>query len=213
MEDIKERVKDNASENIRSLVAREDTTFYMWSGIDMELKCSVDARIEKLKPLLNIFCNPKIHEVLEMTEDYENNYEEKIWRGYTVFLHHPKKLLSPKDEVIEELKYALSSLGKKWLNAIARSGSNADQMKVLSEFCAQSSAEFPNTCLLIQIMMANPANSSAIERSYSILEIICAKRRNRLTAEHIEAIYLLAVMKLQVKNVHDYIDCIRYLEK
>ena len=39
---------------------------------------------------------------------------------------------------------------------------------------------YGNMCRMIKIMMRIPPNTGWIERSYSLLEIICQKRRNQM---------------------------------
>ena len=120
------------------------------------------------------------------------------------------------EKVEEEFGVAWEVLSRKWLIHVARAKSQKKsytQLEDLSDFAAKQSSEFPNTCLLISIMIATPSNSSLIERAYSILEIICAKRRNRLTAEHIECLFLLATLKLGLWDVEDYLGCLKFLEE
>ena len=73
MEKIRIDVLQNA-ENMRRLVAEEESCFYMWSSVDLEDKSSIVQMKEKLKPLLNLFCNEKVHQVLKLTEDVEKNH-------------------------------------------------------------------------------------------------------------------------------------------
>ena len=72
---------------------------------------------------------------------------------------------------------------------------------------------YPNFCCFLYIMLSTPANTSNVEHAYSILEIICQPRRNKLTVEHLEKLFLLTVMKEKVLNVSDYMECLDYLEK
>ena len=87
-----------------------------------------------------------------------------------------------------------------------------NQSHVLKEFILKSSTQYPHFCYFLLIMMSTPANTSNVERSYSILEIICAPRRNKLSSEHLKILYLLSVMREEVGNVTDYTDCLRFIE-
>ena len=49
-----------------------------------------------------------------------------------------------------------------------------------------------------------PSNTSCVEQGYSSLEMICAPRRNRLTPEHLETLFLLATLKIPVKRANEY---------
>ena len=54
--------------------------------------------------------------------------------------------------------------------------------------------EFPNIVRLCQIMVTTPANTSPLERSYTKLQLVAAKRRNHFTLENLEVLYLLAAI-------------------
>ena len=41
-------------------------------------------------------------------------------------------------------------------------------------------------------MVTTPANTSPLERSYTKLQLVAAKRRNHFTSENLEVLYLLA---------------------
>ena len=132
-----------------------------------------------------------------------------------MFLNHPKRLVGSVDEVMEELTRAWPILSRNWLTHVTRLMSDktkkAHQLDVITQFCLKHSVEFPNITLL-QILIATPSNSSPIERSYSLLEIICAQRRNKLTPEHIEMLYMLATLNLDIWKAEQYLDCLAYLE-
>ena len=214
---LKASVMKNAEENLRDLVAKESTTFHMWSGLDLSDGSSIEERSLKLKPLLIMFCNDTIHQVLNINElaKNENVEQEDTWQGYSIYLNHPRRLFKSPDEVEDEFKRAWPILGRYWLTHAARmmnAKKEANQREVLTAFCQKHGTEFPNISLLIQIMIATPSNSSPIERSYSMLEMICSKRRNPLTPKHTELLYILTALKLDVWKIEQYLDCLKYLE-
>ena len=49
-------------------------------------------------------------------------------------------------------------------------------------------------------MFSIPLNTGWLERGYSILELICQKRRNRLAISLMQILYFFAVPKLKVKE-------------
>ena len=205
----------NAEDNLRTLAAKEDTCFFMWSAMDLEEKTSVQERLEIIKQLLLTLCSDKIHQILQL-DDKEERLKEEVWQGYTIHFFHPKRLIGSISEVEDEFREAWPALSRLWLThkiKVAEEGKKPSQLQVLSRFCMAYTSEYPNICLLIQILIATPSNSSPIERSYSILEMICAKRRNSLTPAHLELLYILAVLNLDVKQVEHYLDCLEYLEK
>ena len=59
-------------------------------------------------------------------------------------------------------------------------------------------------CCLIRIMFSILPNTGWLERGYSILELICQKRRNQLAISLMQTLYFLAVLKLKVKESFAY---------
>lgn len=52
---------------------------------------------------------------------------------------------------------------------------------------------------VVQLMLSIPPNTGWIERAYSKLEMICSKRRNKLTVDHIRHEFFLNVLELPVR--------------
>ena len=128
-----------------------------------------------MKPLLNLYYDEKIHQVLKLTEDVEKNHDPDIWQGYYIYLRLSKKLLGSVEEVELEFEQTWPVLSQSWLTLVMRVKSQKkkpNQLEVLADFGLKSSSEFPNICLLIAIMISTLSNSSPIERAYSILEYI-----------------------------------------
>ena len=50
-------------------------------------------------------------------------------------------------------------------------------------------------CRMIKIMMSIPPNTGWIERSYSLLEIICQKRRNQMALETMRNLFFSGCTK------------------
>ena len=68
-------------------------------------------------------------------------------------------------------------------------------------------------CKLLQILTVTPCNTSCVEKGYSFLQMVCASKRNHLKPEHLETLFLLAVLKLPVKNSNDCDGEIKILKK
>ena len=83
---------------MRSLVAKEESCFYMWSSLHIESNhhSSIAQRKKKLKPLKKM---KKNYQVLKLTEDVERNHDSDIWQGYHIYLMHSKNLLGSLEEV------------------------------------------------------------------------------------------------------------------
>ena len=60
----------------------------------------------------------------------------------------------------------------------------------------KNSITYPDVGKLIMILISSFSNTSPIERSYSILEMICSKRRSALSPELLETLYLLGNLKI-----------------
>jgi hypothetical protein len=133
-----------------------------------------------------------------------------------VFLHHPKRLPDEPAAVEQELRHSLPALHREWLErraaSLASKAPMPPQKNVLGEFVATMSPQFPNTCLMLEALLASPANTSPLERSYSMLQKICEKRRNRLLPKHLETLYLLKVLGIEEGYSKDYLPAVRYLE-
>ena len=67
------------------------------------------------------------------------------------------------------------------------------------------------TCDLVHIMFSVPPNSKWVERAYRSLEMVCQKRRNRLSVENLMELLFLAILKLPVKDCWNYPDEAKYL--
>ena len=77
-------------------------------------------------------------------------------------------------------------------------------MDVWTDYINMHGFDFGDMCRMIKIMMSIPPNTGWIERSYSLLEIICQKRRNQMALETMRNLFLLAVLKLPVRDCFSY---------
>ena len=73
-------------------------------------------------------------------------------------------------------------------------------MDVWTDYINMHGFDFGDMCRMIKIMMSIPPNTGWIERSYSLLEIICQKRRNQMALETMRNLFFLAVLKLPVRD-------------
>ena len=62
-------------------------------------------------------------------------------------------------------------------------------------------------------MFSIPPNTGWIERAYSILELICQKRRNLLKVDTMRDLFFLAVLKLDPKDCFSYKEEIEFMLK
>ena len=97
--------------------------------------------------------------------------------------------------------YILSHIRKHVVNLIRdRFGNNSSAVQTMVS-CIQ-------TCSLIMILKSTPSNTSPLERSYSLLEMLCSPRRNQVLPEPLEVLYLLKALNLPVKSSAKYADAI-----
>ena len=59
---IKQRILKNIKENILDQ-CDEDTFYYCWSGLDLEIKVSIHIRINRLRVIVSRFCSERINVV------------------------------------------------------------------------------------------------------------------------------------------------------
>ena len=210
LENVKSDVMKNAIENVKSLTAKEETCYFMWAGLDLESKFDVSERLVNLSPLVSLFTEGRIQQVL----DVNDCKTAVVWQGYTVYLHHPRRLMGSAEEFEKEFREGWPKISKMWLNyCLKTDAKQRDQLEVIKQFLHENASVYPNMCTLFYIMLATPANTSNVERAYSILEIICQPRRNKLTVDHLEQLFLLSVMREEVGDVSGYVECLKYLEK
>ena len=62
-------------------------------------------------------------------------------------------------------------------------------------------------------MLCTAANTSPVERGYTILQMVTSKHRNQITSENLEVLFLLGTLKIPVKNPEDCENERKRLEK
>ena len=131
-------------------------------------------------------------------------------------LHYPPKIDCTEDKILMEIKSAWPSVGKLWMIEVNRvKGKRAVyQLSVWKQFVKEHSTEFPNMCQLIQIMVATAANTSPLERSYTKLQMVPAKRRNHFESKNLGTLYLLAALnkELKLRKPSEYVQDLKLME-
>ena len=77
-------------------------------------------------------------------------------------------------------------------------------MDMWTDYINMHGFDYGNMCRMIKIMMRIPPNTGWIERSYSLLEIICQKRRNQMALETMRNLFFLTMLKLPVRDCFSY---------
>ena len=129
------------------------------------------------------------------------------WMGYSVHLHYPKRIPCTGEELSAELKDAWPAVSRLWFNEVnnaVKERREPVQLAVFKEFISSYSMQYFNVCRLLLILISTPANTSCIECAFIYLEMVCTKRRNHLTPENVETLFLLAALKIAPKDVGEY---------
>ena len=143
--------------------------------------------------------------------DFPGYQSQCMWTSHT---HAQGNNCTP-NELKEQTKKGLVSVGSLWLkerNLATHEKRPRNQLKVWKEFISLNSLQYPDFCQLIQINIATASNTSPLERSYTSLEMVAEKRRNRILPENLEIRWLIAALKIPVKSPKDYKNERRRLE-
>uniref|UniRef100_A0A7M5WZ30 Uncharacterized protein n=1 Tax=Clytia hemisphaerica TaxID=252671 RepID=A0A7M5WZ30_9CNID len=94
------------------------------------------------------------------------------------FILFSKKIYCEEQHLKDELKKSFGVLGGIWLagvNTARFKKQQPDQLKAVKSFLENHILEFQNTSKFLQLMLCTAANTSPVERGYTILQLICAK--------------------------------------
>ena len=209
---IKDSLTSLKDKIVQNMVQRdhctEETFFYLWSGIDLVLTdVSTDDRMSRMNDLLTIFYTEKVHLVKKYSNKNETQTEPNKWHGYDVYLHQPKMIHCDVEKLKKQTKAGLEAVSSLWLkeiNASMYEKRPKDQLLVWKEFLKCKAIELPFFSQLLQIMIATSPNTSPLERSYTYLQMVADKRRNRTAPTNLKVRYLIAALKIPVKAADKY---------
>ena len=202
MAKIKTEVLNNIYQNLTEQIG-DESYYSAWSGLDLaDKECSIEERVTKLDSLLNIFANENVHEVKKYVDSKETQLTPFKWHEHSIFLHYQSMLSCSADELSSEIRCAWPSVSRLYLKSYQETCGKPNQRLVWKQFLcsADNGIMYPKMCSLIMILNSTPSNTSRLERSYSLLEMICSPRRNKVLPEHHEVLYLLKPLNLHVKN-------------
>ena len=189
---VKERIRVNIIENVRSQCDSE-TYYYCWSGLDLKLKLSISQRKEHWKDIVSIFCTTKIFTVQKYIDANEKETEDDdSWEGFNVTLTYQPMITYGSVEVLNELDTAIKVVSSLYIKEVTQARMNKQEIKQLNvwkSFLSSHYLEFPAVGQLVQVMLSTAGNTSPLERGYTHLEMIAAKRRNHLSPEHLETLF------------------------
>ena len=212
--DVKERIRANIVENVRSQCNAE-TFYYCWSGLDLKCKMSKEQRKGRLNDIISIFCTTKVFTVQRYTNAREEETEDDdSWEGFSVTLTYPPLIPYRSVEVLSEFDEAFKVIQSLYITEVTEARvakREIKQLNVWKSFLSSHYLEFPAVGHLVQIMLATAGNTSPLERGYTHLEMIASKRRNHLTPAHLETLFLLTTLKIPLKKGDDYMNEARRL--
>ena len=208
-------VLNNIYQNLTEQIGGESYNS-AWSGTDLaEQECSIEERVAKLDSLLNIFANKNVHEGKKYVDSKETQLTPFKWRENSVFLHYLSTLSCSVDELSSEIRLAWPSVSRLYLKSYQEIRGKPNQRSVWKQFLcsADNGIMYPNMYSLIMILKSTLSNTSPLERSYLLLEMICSPPRNQVLPEHFELLHLLKALNLPVKNSAEYADAIELLSE
>ena len=98
----------------------------------------------------------------------------------------------------------MNEMARELLASKERGDKNTTQRSLWKKFITKNELKIRYLCHLIQIMFSIPPNTGWVERAYSLLELICQKRRNQVSDGTLKELFFLAVLKLQPKDCFSY---------
>ena len=208
--ETKREVLQNLKDNIQDQCST-DSMYYNWSGLDFTIRgLSLDERVNRLDALFHIFCTEKVHTVQQYLDAKETKCGDVSWNGFKIQLKFERKIeCNPKD-LEEEFRKSWPVLNRLWLaefNASKKEKRQPSQATVIHQFIGNNSIDYPYVSNFLQILICTPPNTSCVERGYTFLEMVCAKRRSKLSSKNIEVLFLLASLKLPVGDLLSDPDC------
>ena len=195
---LKTKIMNNLSENIADQIS--DSMYSLWSCLDLLNTESLEERLVKLYELFTIFGTRRVQTMPE------------TWMSYDIVIEFPSRIeCKTWDEFKAQFTKSWPVITTLWLQE--RKNGKKSQVECWKNFITSQSICFPDVSELIQILLATAANTGYLERSYSILEMICDKRRNSMSIDTIQTLYLLGVLQIPVKGINEYSDVIKILEQ
>ena len=214
MKDELGKTKDEVLKNLKKNIQDQcstDSMYYNWSGLDFTIKgLSLDERVLRLDPLFQIFCTEKVHTVQQYLDLKETKCGDFSWNGFKIQLKFERKIECNPKELEGEFRRSWPILNRLWLaefNASKKEKRQPSQATVIHTFINNNAIDYPYVSNFFQILICTPPNTSCVERGYTFLEMVCAKRRSKLSSKNIEVLFLLAALKLPLGDLLVNPDC------
>ena len=122
---------------------------------------------------------------------------------------YKRRIKCSRDELLSQFETPFEVMGKmsKEKRQAKARDEHISQHTLWKGFIKDMEMPCSDFCDLIRIMVSVAVNSGWVERSYSYLEMVCQKKRNRLNIGNLKDLFFLAVLKLPPK------ECLYYKEE
>ena len=130
-------------------------------------------------------------------------------------MEYPAKITCSEDDLKTESKKAFASISQLWLtefNSSCKEKRKPNQLAVLKQMLEQNSVQYRHFSQFIQILLCTAQNTSPVERGYTYLQMVAAKRGNHLCSENFETLFMFVSLKLPSWKLSEYEEEIKLLE-
>ena len=124
-----------------------------------------------------------------------------------VYLEYPTKIVCREDDFKTEFQKAFASISQLCLtefNGSCKEKRKPNQLAVLKQMFEQNSVQYSHFIQFIQTLLRAPPRTSPVERGYTYLQMVAAKRRNHLRSDNIETLFMLVSLKLPSRKLGEY---------
>ena len=166
----------------------ESSWYWNWSALDFTLSLGLSARLNRLREVIRIYTTEYVHIKQQYATAKEDRTIDHSYENYAVNLHHQKTIDCSEEELTQQFKAAWTVLNSLWMSEsnLARSQNRKpSQLAVWQKLQSEHFLEFPSFVQLIQVMVCTP-NTSPLERSFTKLQLVAAKRRNHFLPQNLE---------------------------
>ena len=188
--ECKKNILQCMAENIIDQTREYSLSSFM-RAFDLLSEESFEARVKKIESLHNIYGLDSTH----ILED---------WNDLSVKVVYKKRLTCSKESLINKYKVTFEQMNTMAQQLKVATRNEKSQKVMWQNFLKTNEMPCGDMCKLISLMVSIPANTGWIKHAYSILELICQGRRNRLSTDTMKNLFLLGVLKLKVKDAFAY---------
>ena len=199
---LKTSVLQNIESNIRD--QNKDTLASHFSCLDLDSTEDTETRLQNISKLWHTYGKDNTHALSEKYCDLN------------VTISYKRKVTCTLEQLHDEFVKAVPVLSRyaKRRREVAEGHSQEKviptQLSLLQEFVKHHEMVFFHLCQIVRIALSIATNTGWIERSYSRLQLICTKQRNKMKMTTMEVLYLLKELNLPMKE--SYVEELRLLE-